>query len=95
MLYVSTRNKMDSYTAYRTLHEEYAPDGGQFVPFRIPSFTNEEREALQEKSFSQIVADILNLFFAARLTGWDVECCIGRNPVRLERMNHRLIVAEW
>lgn len=94
MLYVSTRSKSDSYTAYRALHQENAPDGGQFVPFRIPEFTAEDLQMLQEKTFGDIVAQILNLFFSARLTGWDVDCCVGRNPVRLEQMNHRLIVAE-
>jgi len=94
LLYVSTRTKLDSYTAHRALHEEYAPDGGQYVPFRLPVFTQEELDALQDKSFGQIIAQTLNLFFSARLTGWDVECCVGRSPVRIERMGHRLMVAE-
>ena len=33
MLYVSTRNTRETYTAYRVLHETYAPDGGHFAPF--------------------------------------------------------------
>lgn len=94
MLYVSTRNKMDSYTAYRALHEEYAPDGGQYVPFRIPVFSNEERKVMQEKTFGDTVAQILNLFFSAHLTGWDIDCCVGRNPVRMAQMSHRLLMVE-
>ena len=94
MLYVSTRNKMDSYTSYRALHEEYAPDGGQYVPFQIPVFSHEELNSFQEKTFGQTVAQILNLFFSTRLTGWDIDCCVGRNPVRTEQMNHRLLMVE-
>ena len=31
MLYLSTRNTTDCYTAYRALNESQAPDGGFFV----------------------------------------------------------------
>ena len=50
--------------------------------------------ALQDKSFSQCVADILNLFFNARLDAWDVDFCIGRYPAKLVPMGHRVTVAE-
>jgi threonine synthase len=34
------------------------------------------------------------MFFAARLDGWDVDCCIGRYPVKLVPMSHRIVLAE-
>lgn len=94
MLYVSTRNKTDSFTAYRALHEQRTPDGGLFVPFRLPVFTKDEIRSFQNKSFGECVAQILNLFFSAGLTGWDVEFLIGRRPIRISTMPHRLIVCE-
>lgn len=94
MLYISTRNHTDSFTAYRALREKCAPDGGMFLPLRFPKFSKEEITQYTHKSFGQTVADILNLFFSAKLTAWDVECCIGRNPVRLQVMNHRLVLAQ-
>ncbi len=94
MLYISTRNHTDSFTAYRALRETNAPDGGMFLPLRFPKFTKEEIAQYAHKSFGQAVADILNLFFGAKLTAWDVECCIGRNPVKLQVMNHRLVLAQ-
>lgn len=94
MLYVSTRNTIDSYTAYRALHEDHAPDGGMFVPFHLPQMTAEELDALKEKSFSETVAQILNLFFSKHLNGWDVEFCIGRYPFKLEALGQRIAVAE-
>ncbi len=94
MLYVSTRNSVDTYTAYRALHEERAPDGGFYVPFHLPVFTKEELSNLREQSFGDTVAQLLNLFFGARLTGWDVECAIGRLPIKSVYMNQRFIVAE-
>lgn len=94
MLYLSTRNKTDSFTAFRTLREDFAPDGGMYVPLRMPVLGKHEIEALQEQSFGQTVAQILNLFFSAKLTGWDVDFCVGRYPVKLIFMNHRLVIAE-
>jgi len=94
MLYVSTRNKTDSFTAHRALHEQRAPDGGLYVPFRIPYYTPDEIRDMQCKSFGENVALILNVFFSAQLSGWDVDFCIGRHPVMLEAMSHRIVVAE-
>lgn len=94
MLYVSTRNKTDSYTAYRVLHEDLAPDGGMFVPFHLPEMRAEELAILKEKTFSETVAQILNLFFSRQLNGWDVEFSIGRYPFRLEALGQRIVVAE-
>lgn len=94
MLYLSTRNRTDSFTAFRALREDSAPDGGMYVPMRMPFFNKEEIEILKDQSFGQTVAMILNLFFTAKLTSWDVEFCVGRYPLKLISMNHRMIIAE-
>lgn len=94
MLYISTRNKADSFTAYRALHEDRTPDGGSFVPLRLPVLEMSQIQALKEKSFGQNIAEILNLFFSARLTGWDVDFCVGRYPVKLVSIKHRVVIAQ-
>lgn len=94
MLYVSTRNPADTYTAYRALHEDAAPDGGQYVPFHLPTFTREELTAFRGQPFSATMAQILNLFFGCNLSSWDVESVIGKAPVKLEPVGQRLIFAE-
>lgn len=94
MLYVSTRNKADSFTSYRALHSECAPDGGLFVPFRMRPFGDAELNKLLNKPFSDAVASVLNHFFSAQLTGWDVEFCIGRTPVKIETAGYKVTVAE-
>lgn len=94
MLYISTRNINDTFTAYRALHEETAPDGGQYVPFHLPIFTREELAALKEQSFCATVAQILNLFFGLSLSNWDIESTVGRIPVKLESVGQRLKIAE-
>ncbi len=94
MLYVTTRDNRDAFTAHRAIFEEYGPDGGRYIPFSLPEFSKEEIAELKNEAFSQTVANILNVFFSARLTGWDVDFCIGRNPLRFLQMNHRIVVAE-
>lgn len=47
-----------------------------------------------QQPFGQCVADILNLLFNTKLTGWDVDFCVGRHPVRLESLQHRILIAE-
>lgn len=94
MLYVTTRNNRDAYTAQRVLGEKRAPDGGFYVPMRAPIFTDAELAAMAEKPFGRNVADILNILFGTTLTSWDVDFCIGRYPVRLTALNHRIWAAE-
>ena len=94
MLYASTRDERDAFTAARTLAGDFAADGGLFVPFRLPRYSWQEIADLSNQSFGQIIAQLLNMFFSVKLTGWDVDFSIGRAPVKLVWMNHRLIVAE-
>ncbi len=94
MLYVTTRNRSDAYTAYRTLGEGRGAEGGLFIPFQIPVLPREQIATLGARSFSQNVADILNLFFNARMDSWDVEFCIGRYPTKHIPMSHRIVVSE-
>lgn len=94
MLYVTTRNKNDAHTAHNTLTKDRGHDGGLFVPFQMPSLSHDEILGLKDKTFGQCVAEILNIFFSARLDGWDVDFCIGRYPAKLVPMSHKIIVAE-
>lgn len=91
MLYVSTRNTTDIYTAYRALHETNAPDGGNFVPFRLPML---DQSMLRKQTGCETVAQILNLFFGLRLSAWDVECAIGKVPVKLTNLGQKVFIAE-
>ena len=59
MLYVTTRNEHDAYTAHRAIHSLKGTDGGDFLPFRMPALTQEEIAALKDISFGQCVADML------------------------------------
>lgn len=94
MLYVSTRNCHDSYTAYRALREKHTPDGGLFVPLRLPVFTQEELSVIKNQSCGDVIARLLNLFSGLHISGWDVECEIGRYPFKLQSVVQKLVIAE-
>lgn len=91
---MTTRNNRDAYTAQRVLRENRGPDGGMYVPFRAPVFSQEEILGLGGKSFNQCVADVLNRLFNTGLTAWDVEFAAGRCPVRLVNLPQKTILAE-
>ncbi|MBO5867499.1 MAG: hypothetical protein J6Q54_01165 [Oscillospiraceae bacterium] len=94
MLYITTRNQNDAYTAHKALTENYATDGGRFVPFRLAAFSAEEMARLTELPFNGILAEVLNVFFSAKLQSIDVEFCIGKIIAKLIPMNHKIVVAE-
>ena len=94
MLYVTTREINDPQTTAKALSADRGADGGLFVPFQMNKLTQEELQALFERSFSDCVAQVLNLFFSCKLTGPEVELTIGRNPLKLVPMNHRIVIAE-
>ena len=94
MLYTTTRSHNDTFTAHRTLMHNRGPDGGLFVPFRIPVFSEDEILLLGQRSFNQILADTLNLFFNTHLTAYDVTFTMGRAPVRIQQLGQKILMTE-
>ena len=94
MLYVTTRSGKDAFTVNQALSEQRADDGGFYVPMKNPFFDRAQMKALADKSFSQNVAEILNLLFQSRLDSWAVDFGIGRHPLRLVSVSGRAILAE-
>ena len=94
MLYATTRSKSDVETAYKTVHLDCSGDGGLFTPFRMESLDKAQILAMKDRSFGQNMADILNLFFSCGLSGWDIEFAIGRSPLKIGTITHRILIAE-
>lgn len=94
MLYTTTRNNVDTFTAQRVLALKRGPDGGLFVPFRLPVFNGGEILALGNKNFNVCLAETLNLLFGTRLTAYDIDLAVGRHAVRLHQLGQRLLVGE-
>ena len=94
MLYVTTRDKNDAYTPRHPLTKDRGSDGGFFVPFQKVTFSPEEIASLGSQSFGHCVAEVLNRFFSVKLTGWQVDFALGRRPIRLMAMSHKILVGE-
>lgn len=94
MLYATTRNKSNVETAYKTIHTDCASDGGLFTPFRMGNFSTSQILAMQENSFGENMALVLNHFFSCGLTGWDIEFALGKAPVKMNTITHRIYIAE-
>ena len=91
MLYLTTRDRFDTYTAFHAIKHDTAPNGGLFVPFKMPHIDVNE---LTEQPFGECVATVLNHLFSTRLTGKQVEFSIGRNPIRVKSAHQRTVIAE-
>ena len=61
MLYVSTRNDRDVFTANRALRENRCTVGGHYLPFRQPKFSEAELDVLleQQKDLSSAIDQLL------------------------------------
>ena len=94
MLYLTTRTPNDTYTPARTLSEDRGPDGGFFVPMKLPRLDKQELKKLSQKSISQNIAEVINLFFGTNLDSWSVEFAIGRYPIRNVSIGTRETVSE-
>lgn len=94
MLYLSTRNKADSFTAYRVLHTDAAPDGGMFLPMQLPVQDDIALAAFEQMTFGETAATILNLFFGTQLSGWDIDFAVGRQALDLVSAGYRVSLAE-
>lgn len=94
MLYVTTRNHRDSYPAKRAFTEQRGPDGGLYIPFRVDPFSQSEIEGLAGMTLNQSMVKILNFLFQTRLRSQDLDYALGRRPVRLVPMSHRIMIGE-
>lgn len=94
MLYVTTRNGQETFTAFHAINADRGSDGGLFMPFRLPHFESEQITDLKNKTLEQCVADILSLFFSTRLDVPSVARCLGISPVHFSSISHRIIVSK-
>lgn len=94
MLYATTRSKVETFTAQRALKSTQAPDGGLFVPVRLPGFSGEEIRSLGNQTSGECIARVMNLFFGTKLSGREIDFRLGRNTCPLAEMGRRTVVAE-
>ena len=88
MLYVTTRNNTETYTAWRAASESRGPDGGIYIPWKIVPFSREELAPSRPVSISESIALAVGRFLGIRIG--------DERPVslRLSSMGHRIAVCE-
>lgn len=94
MLYVTTRSNQEIFTPQRVLRENRGPDGGFFLPFHMPTLSAEERESLLGLPVNDCVCQVLNLLFRKDLAPVDLGFSLGRHPIRLHTLPHRIVFGE-
>lgn len=94
MLYVTTRNNGDIFTANHPLIKNRSEDGGAYVPFKLPRLDGEFLRQMGEQPFNHRVAAVLQLLFGSKITGWELDVAIGRHAVRLKNMPHRVMLGQ-
>ncbi len=94
MLYITTRDSNNISTMPKSLKSDCGSDGGLYLPFRMPCFTQDQLNELTKLNFGQCAAQILNVFFSRGITGWDVEFAIGRHPVKVKDIRNNILVCE-
>jgi len=62
MEYISTRNTKKIFSFKDVFLKGLAPDGGLFVPKKIPSFTAKEIEKFKELSYNELAVKIISKF---------------------------------
>ncbi|MBR4016422.1 MAG: hypothetical protein IKK11_01240 [Oscillospiraceae bacterium] len=90
MLYVSTRNKIETHTSHRALFTDNAPDGGFFAPFHLPECSIDDFGGSLEEN----IARILNVFFDTNLCSDDIKNAIGSDAIVVSNISQRLLFAE-
>ena len=94
MLYATTRDPKETFTAQWALTGDREPDGGFYVPFREPYFYAVHLKAFREMNFLQVEAEILNLLFGTHVTDTDLLFAAGKSPVKLQKIGRRTFAAE-
>jgi len=62
MEYISTRNTKKNFSFKDVFLKGLAPEGGLFVPKKIPLFTTEEIEKLEKLSYNELAVKIISKF---------------------------------
>lgn len=94
MLYVTTRNNADIFTANHPLNKDRAEDGGAYVPFKLPRLDGDFLKEMVEIPFNHRLAKVLNLLLGTKITGWELDVAIGRQAVRVSSMPHRVMLGQ-
>ena len=84
MDYISTRNKSKIFSFKEIFLKGLAPDGGLFIPKKIPLYSLKDLEKLRNLSYKELASKIifqrLNVCLLKRKVGWRKQRIDGSAP---------------
>jgi threonine synthase len=90
--YYSTNLKAEKVTFHDALLKGLAPDGGLYMPDRIPLLTREELSGFPDKAYHEIAFEVVNKFLAGEIASDDLRSIVKdayNFDVPLERVYDR------
>ncbi len=73
----------------QAFRENRSPDGGLYLPERLPRLSLKEIQSLGGLPENTAIADLLNRFGDWNLTGWDLDFSVGRRWARLQNLERK------
>ena len=73
MEYISTRNSQKTFSFKDVFLQGLAPDGGLFVPKKIPLYSSQELEKLRDLSYRDLAEEIISKFCSDEFSGAEIK----------------------
>ena len=79
MEYISTRNTQKTFSFKDVFLKGLAPDGGLFVPKKIPLYTSQELEKLRDLSYRDLAEKIILKFCSDEFSGAEIKNLVNNS----------------
>jgi len=79
MQYISTRNTKQTFTFKEVFLNGLAPDGGLYIPKKIPSYSSKELESLKELSYEQLAVKIILNFCSDEFNETEIKDLVNKS----------------
>ena len=79
MEYISTRNTKKIFSFKDVFLKSLAPDGGLFVPKKIPSYSSQELEKLRDLSYRDLAEKIILEFCSDEFSGAEIKNLVNNS----------------
>ena len=91
MEYISTRNTQKTFSFKDVFLKGLAPDGGLFVPKKIPLYTSQELEKLRNLSYNELAAKIILKFCSDEFSEAEINDLV-KNSYKNFRVNNVVMI---
>ena len=91
MEYISTRNTQKTFSFKDVFLKGLAPDGGLFVPKKIPLYTSQELEKLRNLSYNELATKIILKFCSDEFNEIEIKDLV-KNSYKNFRVNDVVVI---